>query len=152
MLILMKFFMLGSVCGGIAVSFVSAVLLHDTDAAFWQVCIGYVAFACVTALLYAAALRVMAFALRRVTQDDAWRGLATGAITTAAQYGVTTLIGNHDSDRAILLLAPLCAAGVDAMRARRRRPGFSPADEELAAVPPIVEPTAIESRSQENTE
>ncbi len=40
MWILMKFFMLGSVCGGIAVSFVSSVLLRETDSAFWQLCIG----------------------------------------------------------------------------------------------------------------
>src|SRR5881398_2189778 len=104
---LMKYFMLGSVCGGVAVSFVSAVLLHETDSAFWQLCIGYVALACLTGAIYGIALRIMAFALRRVTQDDAWRGLATGAITTAAQYAVTTVLGDHESDKAVLVLAPL---------------------------------------------
>ena len=142
---LMKFFMLGSVCGGIAVSFVSGVLLHDTDLAFWQLCAGYVAFACITGGIYGIALRVMAFALRRVTQDDAWRGLATGAITTAAQYAVTTVLGNHDSDAVLLIAAPMFAAFVDACRARRKRPG-------LPVESPIIESASIEPRSPENTE
>ena len=142
---LMKFFMLGSVCGGIAVSFVSGVLLRDTDSAFWQLCAGYVAYACVTGVIYGVALRVMAFALRRVTEDDAWRGLATGAIATAAQYAVTTALGNHESDLVLLLAAPLCAAAVDAYRARRKRPG-------LPVEPPMIESATIEPGSPENTE
>jgi len=141
----MKFFMLGSVCGGIAVSFVSGVLLRDTDSAFWQLCAGYVAFACITGAIYGVALRVMAFALRRVTQEEAFRGLATGAITTAAQYAVATMLGNHDSDAVLLLAAPISAAAVDAYRARRKRAG-------LSVEPPMIESAAIEPRSPENTE
>jgi hypothetical protein len=148
----MKFFMLGSVCGGIAVSFVSAVLLHDADAAFWQLCIGYAGFACITGAIYGAALRVMAFALHRVTQDDAWRGLATGAITTAAQYAAITFIGNHESDRTILIVAPLCAAAVDAFRARRSRPGFGVTDEYLTAEPPVIKTAPIIPGTDKDTE
>ena len=148
----MKFFMLGSMCGGVAVSFVSAVLLRDTDSAFWQLCIGYAAAACVSGLIYGAALRVMAFALRRVTQDDAWRGLAMGAITTAAQYAASTLIGNHDSDRTLLIVAPLCAAGIDAFRARRRSFVLADSDLDLPVEPPVVEPPAVEPGPNEHAE
>jgi hypothetical protein len=139
------------VCGGLAVSFVSTVLLRNTDYAFWQVCVGYTGFACVTGMIYGGALRVMAYALRRVPADDARRAFATGAITTAAQYALTTVLGNQ-SDRMILIAAPVCAAAFDALRARRARLGLARYDADLPAVPAIIEPSAVEPRSPEHTE
>ena len=128
----MKYFVWGSICGGAAVSFVSCFVLHDAGAAFWQLCLGYVVFACLSGAIYAGALKCMAFALRRVTQEDAWRGLASGAISTAAQYAVTSVSGNHESGLILLFLAPVCAAAVDAFRARRERPALESPDSPLS--------------------
>jgi hypothetical protein len=118
MLLLANSFAFGCVAGGVVVSLFSCFLIRDAEAGFFFVCAGYSVVGCISALLYAPPLKLLAFGRREITRADTRRAFITAAACMIAEYLFAAIARTHQYDRTLLLAVPPCAALVDACRLR----------------------------------
>jgi hypothetical protein len=118
MFLLANSFALGSLAGGAVVTLLSCFLIRDAEAWFLLVWVGYAVLGCLSAALYAPLLKVVAFGRREVTSADGRRAFITAAVCALGEYLFAVAARTHQYDRVLLFTVPLCAALLDAVRAR----------------------------------
>jgi hypothetical protein len=118
MFLLANSFALGSLAGGAVVTLLSCFLIRDAEAFFLLVWAGYAVVGCLSAALYAPALKLLAFGRREVTSVDRRRAFITAAVCAVGEYLFAVAARTHEYDRVLLFTVPLGAALVDAIRVR----------------------------------
>ena len=107
---LTKHFAFGSLLGGVVVGLISAYIVHNADAALWQIWAGYIVFGCISGLIYGLGLALLRLTRIRAEDSDPRTALIAGAICPVAEYAVTTIANRPDFARTLLVITPLCAA------------------------------------------